>query len=194
MAYLSDIEIFNLRNKGEFKIEPFEPKLVRSICVELRLGNKFTTIMSSGTNYIDPIAGLKEEYVTTQKLSTVEVMDGGSYMISPGEYVIGVTKEKITMPKTHYGSLFGRASMGRLGLQVFCSGGFVDPGFSGYLTLEIFNASKVPIMLRSGMPIAKLTIEELKVVPTVLRPSLTDYERAAEVTLAKADEAEDEAR
>ncbi len=185
MAYLTDIEIFNLRNKGEFKIEPFEPKLVKTIYIDLRLGNRFTTMMSAGTTYLDPVAGMQDEFIAKMKFSTMDILDGGSFVIAPGEYVIGLTKEKVAMPNQYVGSLHGRSSLGRLGLQVFCSGGFVDPGFSGQLTLEIYNASKVPIVLRSGMLIAKLALEALNIAPTSLQPNLMSYDKNAEMSIAK---------
>lgn len=185
MAYLTDIEIFNLIKKGEFKIEPFEPKLVRTIYIDLQLGNKFTTMMNAGTTYIDPAAGQQEEFITKQKFASVEISDGGSFVVAPGEYVIGVSKEKVTLSAKCFGTLFGRGSLGRIGLQVFCSGGFVDPGFSGNLTLEIYNASKIPIVLRSGMLIAKLAIEALQSAPTNLQPSLMNFDRSAELESAR---------
>lgn len=185
MAYLTDIEIFNLIKKGEFKIEPFEPKLVRTIYIDLRLGNKFTTMMNAGTTYIDPAAGQQEEFITKQKFASVEISDGGSFVVAPGEYVVGVSKEKVTLSAKCFGTLFGRASLGRIGLQVFCSGGFVDPGFSGNMTLEIYNASKIPIVLRSGMLIAKLAIETLQSAPTNLQPSLMNFDKSAELDSAR---------
>jgi len=185
MAYLTDIELFNLIKKGEFKIEPFEPKLVRTIYIDLQLGNKFTTMMQAGTTYIDPAAGQQEEFVTKQKFATVEISEGGSFVIAPGEYVIGVSKEKVTLSAKCFGTLFGRSSLGRIGLQVFCSGGFVDPGFSGNLTLEIYNASKIPIVLRSGMLIAKLAVETLQSAPTNLQPGIMTYDKSSELETAR---------
>ena len=185
MAYLTDIELFNLIKKGEFKIEPFEPKLVRTIYIDLQLGNKFTTMMQAGTTYIDPAAGQQEEFVTKQKFATVEISEGGSFIIAPGEYVIGVSKEKVTLSAKCFGTLFGRSSLGRIGLQVFCSGGFVDPGFSGNLTLEIYNASKIPIVLRSGMLIAKLAVETLQSAPTNLQPGIMTYDKSSELETAR---------
>ena len=185
MAYLTDIELFNLIKKGEFKIEPFEPKLVRTIYIDLQLGNKFTTMMQAGTTYIDPAAGQQEEFVTKQKFATVEISEGGSFIIAPGEYVIGVSKEKVTLSAKCFGTLFGRSSLGRIGLQVFCSGGFVDPGFSGNLTLEIYNASKIPIVLRSGMLIAKLAVETLQSAPTNLQPSLMNFDKSSDLGTAR---------
>ena len=185
MAYLTDIELFNLIKKGEFKIEPFEPKLVRTIYIDLQLGNKFTTMMQAGTTYIDPAAGQQEEFVTKQKFATVEISEGGSFVIAPGEYVIGVSKEKVTLSAKCFGTLFGRSSLGRIGLQVFCSGGFVDPGFSGNLTLEIYNASKIPIVLRSGMLIAKLAVETLQSAPTNLQPSLMNFDKSSDLGTAR---------
>src|SRR3989344_220672 len=185
MAYLTDIELFNLIKKGEFKIEPFEPKLVRTIYIDLQLGNKFTTMMQAGTTYIDPAAGQQEEFVTKQKFATVEISEGGSFVIAPGEYVIGVSKENLPLSAKCFGTLFGRSSLGRIGLQVFCSGGFVDPGFSGNLTLEIYNASKIPIVLRSGMLIAKLAVETLQSAPTNLQPGIMTYDKSSELETAR---------
>ncbi len=180
MAYLFGEEILELIKGGVLKIEPFDRGAMRQLHVELKLGNKFTTLVSAGSAFIDPADPkfkLNEETMLTsaQKFATIEVQNGGSYAVAPGEFVIGVTKEKITMPNNYTGILNARASLGRLGLQVFCSGGFVDPNFSGFITLEIFNANKIPIVLKPGMPIVKLSMEKLGRVAQPQGPALTSF-------------------
>ena len=167
MVYLFDMEILDLLKSGLVKIEPFERASIKPLYVELRLGNKSTTMVSAGSAFIDPTNpkfSIFEDSVliNQQKYLSMEVSDGSSYTINPGEFVLAVTKEKITMPQNYVGFLNSRASLGRLGLQIFCSGGFVDPGFSGNIILELLNVNKVPIVLKPGMPVVKLSLEQLK--------------------------------
>ncbi|MBI4095525.1 MAG: dCTP deaminase [DPANN group archaeon] len=180
MAFLSGEEILELIKTGQLKIEPFDRGAMRQLHFELKLGNKFTTLVSAGSAFIDPADPkfkLGEDTILTsmQKFTAIEVHDGGSYAVAPGEFVIGVTKEKIVMPNNYTGILNARASLGRLGLQVFCSGGFVDPNFSGFITLEIFNANKIPIVLKPGMPIVKLSMEKLNKTALPQGPALSSF-------------------
>ncbi len=166
MAYLTSEEILDLLKSGLFKVEPFERASIKPLYVELRLGNRFTTMVSAGSAFIDPTNpkfSVFEGNILTnqQRYLTMDVEDGSSYTAMPGEFVLATTKEKITLPNNYMGILNARASLGRLGLQIFCSGGFVDPGFSNYITLEIFNVNKVPIVMKPGMPIAKLSLEKM---------------------------------
>ncbi len=180
MAFLSGEEILELIKNGHLKIEQFDRGALRQLHVELKLGNKFTTLVSAGSAFIDPTDSkfkLNEDMLLTslQKFATIEIHDGGSYAVAPGEFVIGVTKEKISLPGNYIGILNARASLGRLGLQVFCSGGFVDPNFSGFITLEIFNANKIPIVLKPGMPIVKLSMEKLNRTAQPQGPALSNF-------------------
>ena len=167
MAYLSSDELLNLLQAGLLKVEPFERSSIKPLHVELRLGNKFTTMVSAGTAFIDPTNPkftIFDEHILTnqQKYLTMDVPDGSTYTVNPGEFILSVTKERISMPQNYVGALNSRSSLGRLGLQIFCSGGIVDPGFSGQIILEILNVNRVPIVLKPGMPIAKLSVEQLK--------------------------------
>ncbi len=166
---LVDSELRRLLISGELKVEPIRLNGINNAYVMLSLGTKFGTFMSSPGPYIDPGIGLNEELISKHKFTPIGVEENGQFIISPGEYVLGFTKERITLPKTHAGFLFARASLSRLGLQVFCSDGFVDPGFSGNISLELFNAAKFPIILRANMPIIKLALVKLQGRLDVLR-------------------------
>jgi dCTP deaminase len=176
MPYLSGEEILNLLRVGMLKVEPFERSSIKPLHMELRLGNKFTTMVSAGTAFIDPTNpkfSISDEniLINQQKYLTMHVEDGSSYTANPGEFVLAVTKERITLPQNYVGMLNSRTSLGRLGLQVFCSGGIVDPGFSGQIILEILNVNRVPIILKPGMPVAKLSLEKMgKGQPVQMQP------------------------
>jgi dCTP deaminase len=166
---LVDSELRRLLVSGELKITPIRPNGINNAYVMLSLGTKFGTFLSSPGPYIDPGLGLGEELVSKHKFTPISIDENSQFIIAPGEYVLGFTKEVIALPKTHAGFLFARASLSRLGLQVFCSDGFVDPGFSGNISLEIFNAAKFPIILRANMPIIKLALVKLQGKLDVLR-------------------------
>lgn len=83
-------------------------------------------------------------------------------MIHPGEFVLGRTEEHVTLPADIVARIEGKSSLGRLGLIVHATAGFVDPGFSGSLTLEITNFNSVPIVLRAGLPIARLPVHDAR--------------------------------
>ena len=93
-----------------------------------------------------------------QKYDLITISDESKFMVEPHEYILGTTKEFIAIPDGYIGVLKGKSSLGRLGIQVFYSGGYIDPKFKGSLVLEIFNANKVPVALHPGMAIAKLAI------------------------------------
>src|SRR3989344_8109911 len=106
MTYLSDAEILNLLRANLMKIEPFERNLIKPLYVELRLGNKFTTIISTGQSSIDPsdpkFKIFEEASLTSKhKYTTIDIADDSTYAIAPGEFVLAVTKEKLSMPSNY---------------------------------------------------------------------------------------------
>jgi len=175
---LVDSELRRLLVNGEFKVEPIRPNGVNNAYVMLSLGTKFGAFMSDKGPIIDPEVGISEELIAKHKFAPINIDEHGQIIISPGEYVLGFTKEKVTLPNTQAGFLFARASLSRLGLQVFCSDGFVDPGFVGNISLEIFNAAKFPIILRADMPIIKLALVKLQGKLESLRQTTLEIERA----------------
>jgi dCTP deaminase len=148
---LSDGTIRRLVQDGAIAIEPWDPSLVQPASVDLRLGDSFRVFHNHRVTAIDlrePPKNLTEE---------VTIGPDDPFAIHPGEFVLGRTLEQVRIPDDVVARIEGKSSLGRLGLIVHATAGFVDPGFSGTLTLEITNLTRVPIMLYAGLPIAQLS-------------------------------------
>jgi dCTP deaminase len=155
VSVLSDGTIRRLVEAGEIAIEPWDPALVQPASVDLRLGDSFRVFHNHRVTAIDlrdPPTNLTEEVV---------VGPDDPFAIHPGEFVLGRTLEQVRIPDDVVARIEGKSSLGRLGLIVHATAGFVDPGFTGTLTLEITNLTRVPIMLYAGLPIAQLSFMAL---------------------------------
>ncbi len=155
-SVLSDGTIRRLVEEGRIGIEPWDPSLVQPASVDLRLGTSFRVFHNHRTTAID----LRDPPTNLTEHVTVED-PGGSFVIHPGEFVLGVTEERVALPADVVARIEGKSSLGRLGLIVHATAGFVDPGFEGTLTLEITNLTRVPIKLYPGLPIAQLSFMAL---------------------------------
>jgi dCTP deaminase len=154
-SVLSDGTIRRLVEAGRIVIEPWEPALVQPASVDLRLGDSFRVFHNHRVTAIDlrdPPTNLTEEVV---------VAEGDPFAIHPGEFALGRTLETVAIPDDVVARIEGKSSLGRLGLIVHATAGFVDPGFTGSLTLEITNLTRVPIKLYAGLPIAQLSFMAL---------------------------------
>jgi dCTP deaminase len=154
-SVLSDGTIRRLVAEGRIAIDPWDPSMVQPASVDLKLGRSFRVFHNHRLPAIDlaePPQGVTEH---------VAVDEGQSFVIHPGEFVLGNTVEQVTMPDDLVARIEGKSSLGRLGLIVHATAGFVDPGFSGTLTLEITNLTRVPIVLWPGKPIAQLSFMTL---------------------------------
>jgi dCTP deaminase len=152
-SVLSDGTIRRLQEEGRIVIEPWDPALVQPASVDLRLGDSFRVFHNHRTAAIDlrdPPTNLTEEVVSEDV-----------FVIHPGEFVLGVTTEYVELPDDIVARIEGKSSLGRLGLIVHATAGFVDPGFKGTLTLEITNLTRVPIKLYPGLLIAQLSFMTL---------------------------------
>jgi len=148
---LSDRSIKEQLLAGRIRIEPFHPDDIQPSSVDLHLGARFQVFRNSRYPYIDPTreqAGLME-MVT----SSVEE----PFVLHPGEFVLGATIERIGLPDDIVGRLEGKSSLGRLGLLIHSTAGYVDPGWDGTLTLELSNVANLPIVLTPGMPIGQIS-------------------------------------
>ena len=151
-SVLSDGTIRRLVAEGRVRIEPWDEAMVQPASVDLRLGSSFRVFHNHRTTAIDlrdPPTNLTEE-VTSEM-----------FVIHPGEFVLGVTEEHVELPEDIVARIEGKSSLGRLGLIVHATAGFVDPGFKGTLTLEITNLTRVPIKLYPGLLIAQLSFMAL---------------------------------
>ncbi len=155
ISVLSDGTIRRLVGEGRVRIDPWDPALVQPASVDLRLGGSFRVFHNHRVAVIDladPPTNLTEH---------VEVADGESFVIHPGEFVLGRTQEWVELPDDIVARIEGKSSLGRLGLIVHATAGFVDPGWKGTLTLEVTNLTRVPILLWPGKPIAQLSFMTL---------------------------------
>jgi dCTP deaminase len=154
-SVLSDGTIRRLVDEGRIRIEPWDPGLVQPASVDLLLGRSFRVFHNHRTAAID----LRDPPQNLTELITVA--DDEAFVIHPGEFVLGVTREWVALPDDVVARIEGKSSIGRLGLIVHATAGFVDPGFAGTLTLEITNLTRVPIKLWPGLPIAQLSFMAL---------------------------------
>lgn len=157
----SDHDIFEAQKSGEISILPFVPEHVSGATIDLTLHTQFRTFHNTSMTHID----VKQAFDVTQPVSADP--HDGSFVIHPGEFVLGSTAEVVTLSHKVGGILEGRSSLGRIGLIVHATASLIKPGFSGYLTLEMSNISNLPIMLYSGMRIAQLALLELKTPSSV---------------------------
>ena len=149
-SVLSDGTILRLVEEGRIAIKPWDPERVQPASVDLRLGDSFRVFHNHRTTAIDlrePPSNLTEEVV---------VEDGVPFVIHPGEFALGRTLEWVELPDDIVARIEGKSSIGRLGLIVHATAGFVDPGFSGHVTLELANVATLPIKLYPGMKIGQL--------------------------------------
>jgi dCTP deaminase len=154
-SVLSDGTIRRLVEEGRIRIEPWDPGMVQPASVDLRLGASFRVFHNfrvPAIDLADPPKNLTEHVV---------VEEGESFVIHPGEFVLGRTLEWVELPDDVVARIEGKSSLGRLGLIVHATAGFVDPGWKGTLTLEITNLTRVPIVLWPGKPIAQLSFMTL---------------------------------
>jgi dCTP deaminase len=154
-SVLSDGTIRRLVDEGRIRIEPWDPGLVQPASVDLLLGGSFRVFHNHRAAAID----LRDPPQNLTELITVD--DDEAFVIHPGEFVLGVTREWVSLPDDVVARIEGKSSIGRLGLIVHATAGFVDPGFAGTLTLEITNLTRIPIKLWPGLPIAQLSFMAL---------------------------------
>src|SRR3954470_21500191 len=155
VSVLSDGTIRRLVESGRIRIEPWDPAMLQPASVDLRLGRSFRVFENHKVPAID-LADLPRSIT-----ELVEIGPGDSFVIHPGEFVLGRTEERVELADDLVARIEGKSSLGRLGLIVHATAGFVDPGFKGTLTLEITNLTRVPIVLWPGKPIAQLSFMTL---------------------------------
>lgn len=152
---LSDRDIKREMEQGRIVIEPLQLKDVQPASVDVRLGSNFRIFRNSTHTYIDP---LTEQPDLTEE---VVVPKGEAFILHPGQFALGTTLERIVLPDDILGKLEGKSTLGRLGLMIHSTAGYVDPGWDGELTLELSNVATLPIMLHPGMRIGQLSFERM---------------------------------
>ncbi|CAM2999440.1 dCTP deaminase [Williamsia muralis] len=152
---LSDRDIRAQIADGCLAIEPFDPVLVQPSSIDVRLDGLFRVFNNTRYTHIDPAQ--RQDDLTT----LVEREEGEPFVLHPGEFVLGSTLEVCTLPDDLAGRLEGKSSLGRLGLLTHSTAGFIDPGFTGHITLELSNVANLPITLWPGMKIGQLCLIKL---------------------------------
>ncbi len=147
---LSDRDIVAEVEAGRVRLDPWDPQMVQPSSVDVRLDRYFRLFDNHKYPFIDPA----EDQSDLTHL--VEVPADEPLVLHPGEFVLGATFEAVTLPDDLAARLEGKSSLGRLGLLTHSTAGFVDPGFSGHVTLELSNVATLPIKLWPGMKIGQL--------------------------------------
>ena len=152
--FLSDKDIKKSIENGDVVVSDFDIQRLQPVSYDILLGNMFEIVKSHRISAVDPAKGIFPETHTT------EVADGEAFVLHPGRTVLGTSRD-------HFGSnrylihLSGKSSLARLGLVIHNTAGIVNPGHFLNITFELFNAGKVPIILRPGMEIAQITFSEI---------------------------------
>ena len=152
---LSDRDIRAEIDKGRVVIDPYEPSMVQPSSIDIRLDRYFRVFENHRYPHIDPAV----EQADLTRL--VEPEGDDPFVLHPGEFVLASTYEAITLPDDLASRLEGKSSLGRLGLLTHSTAGFIDPGFSGHVTLELSNVATLPIKLYPGMKIGQLCLFQL---------------------------------
>jgi dCTP deaminase len=147
---LSDRDIRSELDSGRVVLDPYEPAMIQPSSIDVRLDRYFRLFDNHKYPVIDP--SIDQPDLT----HLVDVANGDPFVLHPGEFVLGSTYEGVTLPDDIAARLEGKSSLGRLGLMTHSTAGFIDPGFSGHVTLELSNVATLPILLWPGMKIGQL--------------------------------------
>ena len=152
---LSDRDIRSAIQAGRIGVDPFDSADVQPSSIDLHVDRYFRTFHNARHPYIDvkkPMDGLTE---------LVDVKEEDPFILHPGEFVLGSTLEYVRLPHDLVARLEGKSSLGRLGLLIHSTAGYVDPGFEGHLTLELSNVANLPITIYPGMKIGQISFFKL---------------------------------
>lgn len=152
---LSDRDINAELNAGRIGLEPLDPAMIQPSSIDVRLDRLFRLFDNHKYAYIDPAEDQPE------LTHLIETKPDEPFILHPGEFVLGATYEQVTLPDNVAARLEGKSSLGRLGLLTHSTAGFIDPGFSGHVTLELSNVATLPIKLWPGMKIGQLCFFQL---------------------------------
>jgi dCTP deaminase len=145
---LVDWQIEDHINRGHIGVDPFDPALIQPNSLDIRLGSHFVWY-TPGNGIIDP-------YNRATVVSDVEEMVAEAIVLEPGQFVLAETLEAIELPDNIVASIEGKSSIARLGIELHQTGGWIDAGFRGTITLEMCNANQRPVRVYAGMPIGQL--------------------------------------
>src|SRR5579863_6491067 len=147
---LADVTIARLLESGRIEIDPYDPALLQPSSVDVRADRYFRVFRNNLYPYID---------VKQPQEDLTELVEVGEqpFILHPGEFVLGSTLERLRLPDDLVARLEGKSSLGRLGLLIHSTAGFIDPGFDGHVTLELSNVANLPITIYAGMKIGQIS-------------------------------------
>jgi len=152
---LSDRTIREHLAAGRIVIDPLDDTCIQPSSVDLRLDRLFRVFL----NHTMPVIDVKQNLEDLTRL--VEIGEGDAFILHPGEFVLGSTAESVGLPDDLVARIEGKSSLGRLGLLIHSTAGFVDAGFSGHITLELSNVANLPITLYPGMKIGQVSFLQM---------------------------------
>jgi dCTP deaminase len=155
VVVLSDRTIKLEIAKGRISVAPLDPDDIQPSSIDLHLGGNFQVFRNSRYPYIDPAR--EQPGLMERVMASVEE----PFVLHPGEFALGTTVERIALPDDLVGRLEGKSSLGRLGLLIHSTAGYVDPGWEGTLTLELSNVANLPILLVPGMKIGQISFAQM---------------------------------
>lgn len=147
---LSDRTMREAIAAGRIVIDPFDESMIQPSSIDMRLDRFFRVFL----NHTMPVIDVKQNLEELTQL--VEITDDQPFVLHPGEFVLGATYERIGVPDDLVARVEGKSSLGRLGLLIHSTAGFIDAGFDGHITLELSNVATLPIKLWPGMKIGQL--------------------------------------
>jgi dCTP deaminase len=159
---LADRTIARLLEQGRIEIDPYDPSLLQPSSVDVRVDRYFRVFRNNLYPHID----VKRPQDDLTELVEIDVQP---FILHPGEFVLGSTLERVRLPDDLVARLEGKSSLGRLGLLIHSTAGFIDPGFDGHVTLELSNVANLPITIYAGMKIGQLSFVSLS------EPAATPY-------------------
>lgn len=148
---LSDRTIKEEISKKRIIIEPYEESMVQPSSIDVHLGDEFLVFNNTDVPFVDLKKPL--EYTMTK----VKVEENKPFILHPGEFVLGATDQRIALPNNIAARIEGKSSLGRIGLLIHSTAGFIDPGWDGQITLELSNVSRLPITLYPKMKIGQIS-------------------------------------
>ena len=158
---LSDRTLHQQLADGRIVIDPLDESLIQPSSIDVRISNLFRVFRNHTAGVID----VKLDQTDLTELVEIPVDDNGigseAFMLHPGEFVLGSTLERVAVPDDLVGRVEGKSSLGRLGLLIHSTAGFIDAGFDGHITLELANVASLPITLYPGMKIGQVSFMQM---------------------------------
>jgi dCTP deaminase len=157
---LSDADIRERLERGDLVVDPLDdPEMqIQPASVDLRLGDEFLEFQRTNISCIHP----NKDDEVGEYIRKTTVAEGEEFILHPGDFVLGTTKERVEIPADLVANVEGRSSLGRLAVVVHATAGYVDPGYRGQVTLELSNLGTAPVALSPGMRVSQLVFTELK--------------------------------